>query len=206
MAPILPKTKQKVLHYLKSYIAEHGYAPTLTEIADHLGVSALSTVHEHLEFLAERGFIEREEGTERGLTVTEKVRRAAQALARSIALPVVGVIAAGSPIEAIENRDLTLAVPEELTQGKNAYVLKVRGDSMIESFIADGDYVVVEKTDYARDGDTVVALLDDGTATLKKMFKKRNFIRLQPANRKYSPIDVKSVIIQGKVLGVIRQY
>ncbi len=206
MAPILPKTKQRVLQYVKDYIGQHGYAPTLTEIAKHLGVSALSTVHEHVQFLEERGYLERSEGEERGLSLTNRVRSFASTIARSITLPVVGAIAAGSPIEAIENSDKTLAVPEEIVRGKNAYVLKVKGDSMIESFIADGDYVVVEKTDFARDGDTVVALLDDGTATLKKMFKKRNFIRLQPANRKYSPIDVKSVVIQGKVLGVIRQY
>lgn len=206
MAHILPKTKQKVLQYLKDYISKHGYAPTLSEIAKFLDVSALSTVHEHLQFLEERGFIARADGEERGLTITSAARRFGQALAKSISLPISGVIAAGSPIEAIEQNDQHLAVPEELVRGKNAYVLNVRGDSMIESFIADGDYVVVEKTDYARDGDTVVALLDDGTATLKKMFKKRNFIRLQPANRTYSPIDVKSVVIQGKVLGVIRQY
>ncbi len=206
MAPILPKTKQKVLQYLKDYIAKHNYAPTLSEIAKHLNVSALSTVHEHLQFLEERGFIERAEGEERGLSLTSRLKTFAATIARSITLPVVGTIAAGSPIEAIESRERSLAVPEEIVRGKNAYVLKVRGDSMIESFIADGDYVVVEKTDFARDGDTVVALLDDGTATLKKMFKKRNFIRLQPANRAYSPIDVKSVVIQGKVLGVIRQY
>lgn len=206
MAPILPKTKQKVLQFLKDYISQHGYAPTLTEIAKYMGVSALSTVHEHLQFLEERGFIERAEGEERGITLSSRLKTFATELARSISLPVVGMIAAGYPIEAIEGRDQQMAVPEELVRGKNAYVLKVKGDSMIESFIADGDYVVVEKTDFARDGDTVVALLDDGTATLKKMFKKRNFIRLQPANRKYSPIDVKSVVIQGKVLGVIRQY
>lgn len=206
MAHILPKTKQKVLQYLKDYIARHGYAPTLSEIAKFLDVNALSTVHEHLQFLEERGFIERADGEERGITITSAVKRLGQVLAKSISLPISGVIAAGSPIEAIEQHDQHLAVPEELVRGKNAYVLKVRGDSMIESFIADGDYVVVEKTDYAKDGDTVVALLDDGTATLKKMFKKRNFIRLQPANRTYSPIDVKSVVIQGKVLGVIRQY
>ncbi|MEK7537512.1 MAG: transcriptional repressor LexA [Patescibacteria group bacterium] len=206
MAPILPKTKQKVLQYLKDYITRRGYAPTLTEIAKHLNVNALSTVHEHLQFLQERGFIERAEGEERGISLTSRLKTFAATLARSISLPVVGIIAAGSPIEAIESREASLAVPEEIVRGRNAYVLKVKGDSMIESFIADGDYVVVEKTEYARDGDTVVALLDDGTATLKKMFKKRNFIRLQPANRTYSPIDVKSVIIQGKVLGVIRRY
>ncbi len=206
MAHILPKTKQKVLQYLNEYIVQHGYAPTLTEIAKFLDVNALSTVHEHLQFLEERGFIERAEGEERGITLKSRVQRVIEQVAKSISLPVVGVIAAGSPIEAIQNNDVSLAVPEEIVQGKNAYVLKVRGDSMIESFIADGDYVVIEKTEYAKDGDTVVALLDDGTATLKKMFKKRNFIRLQPANRQYSPIDVKSVTIQGKVLGVIRQY
>lgn len=206
MAHILPKTKQRVLQFLQEYITEHGYAPTLTEIAKHLGVSALSTVHEHLQFLEERGFIERSEGEERGISMKNRVQGFVQKLAQSITLPVVGVIAAGSPIDAIENKDKHIAVPEELVRGKNAYVLKVRGDSMIESFITDGDYVVVEKTDYAKDGDTVVALLDDGTATLKKMFKKRNYIRLQPANKTYKPIDVKSVVIQGKVLGVIRQY
>ncbi|MBI3573381.1 MAG: transcriptional repressor LexA [Candidatus Kerfeldbacteria bacterium] len=206
MTPILPKTKQRVLQYLKDYIDRHGYAPTLTEIAKHLGVSALSTVHEHLQFLEERGFIERSEGEERGISLKERMIRSVTNWARSLTLPVVGTIAAGSPIEAIEQGDTDIAVPEEIVQGKNAYVLKVKGDSMIESFIADGDYVVCEKTDFARDGDTVVALLDDGTATLKKLFKKKNFVRLQPANRKYSPIDVKSVVIQGKVLGVIRQY
>lgn len=206
MAHILPKTKQKVLQFLKDYIEQHGYAPTLSEIAKFLDVNALSTVHEHLQFLEERGFIERAEGEERGITLKSAVQQFVAAVAQSISLPIVGTIAAGSPIEAIESRDVSLAVPEEIVRGKNAYVLKVRGDSMIESFIADGDYVVIEKTDFAKDGDTVVALLDDGTATLKKFFKKRNFIRLQPANRTYSPIDVKSVVIQGKVLGVIRQY
>ncbi len=206
MAHILPKTKQKVLQFLKDYIEQHGYAPTLSEIAKFLDVNALSTVHEHLQFLEERGFIDRAEGEERGITLTSRLKTFAATIARSISLPVVGTIAAGYPIDAIENRDVSLAVPEEIVRGKNAYVLKVKGDSMIESFIADGDFVVIEKTDYAKDGDTVVALLDDGTATLKKFFKKRNFIRLQPANRTYSPIDVKSVVIQGKVLGVIRQY
>jgi repressor LexA len=206
MAPILPKKKQQILHYLEAYIAEKGYAPTLTDIATKFKL-ALSTVHEHLEYLAEQGFISREEAADRNLTV---VRRGEEGedLARSpsIILPVLGLIAAGEPIEAIADRDTTMAVPQELVRRKNAYMLKVKGDSMVESCIMDGDYVVVEKTEYARDGDVVVALLDDGTATLKRFFKFKNFVRLQPANRNYKPRDVSSVVIQGKVLGLIRKY
>lgn len=206
MAPILPKQKQRILEYLEAFIAEKGYAPTLTEVASKFKL-ALSTVHEHLEYLAEQGFINREETIDRGLTV---VRRGDSeddpARSPSVILPILGAIAAGSPIEALSDRDASLAVPQELVRRKNAYVLKVRGDSMVESLIADGDYVVVEKTEMARDGDVVVAMLDDGTTTLKKFFKFKNFVRLQPANPKYKAFDVQSVVIQGKVLGVIRKY
>lgn len=206
MAPILPKQKQKILAYLEAFVAEKGYAPTLTEIARKFGL-ALSTVHEHLEYLAEQGFISREETDERGLTVIRRGDDADDpARSPSVLLPVMGMIAAGAPIEALADKDATLAVPSELVRRKNAYVLKVKGDSMVESLIADGDYVVVEKTELARDGDVVVAMLDDGTATLKKFFKFKNFIRLQPANPKYKARDVSNVVIQGKVLGVIRKY
>lgn len=206
MAPILPKQKQRILAYLEAYVAEKGYAPTLTEIARKFDL-ALSTVHEHLEYLVEQGFLNREEADERGLTV---VRRGDDtedpARSPAVLLPITGVIAAGAPIEAVQDRDASLAVPRELIRRKNAYVLKVRGDSMVESLIADGDYVVVEKTELARDGDVVVAMLDDGTATLKKFFRFKNFVRLQPANPKYKARDVTNVVIQGKVLGVIRKY
>ncbi|MBI4426290.1 MAG: transcriptional repressor LexA [Candidatus Kerfeldbacteria bacterium] len=207
MAPILPKQKQRILQYLKDYIADHGYAPTLTEIAKEFKLSSLATVHEHVGFLEDRGFIRRIAGEERGIKVIERQREEPDAAWKpSITLPLVGVITAGKPIEAIERPDETISVPQEIVRKKNAYVLKVRGDSMIESLIADGDYVVVEKTDYARDGDMVVAMLDNGTATLKKLFRKKNFVRLQPANKAYKPIDVPSVIIQGRVLGVMRSY
>ncbi len=207
MAPILPRQKQKILQYLKDYIAEHNYAPTLTEIAREFKLSSLATVHEHLGFLEDRGFIRRIAGEERGIKFLEPKREEPdRAWQPSITLPLVGVITAGKPIEAIERPDETISVPQEIVRKKNAYVLKVRGDSMIESLIADGDYIVVEKTDYARDGDMVVAMLDDGTATLKKLFRKKNFIRLQPANKAYKPIDVPNVVIQGRVLGVLRSY
>jgi len=207
MAPILPKQKQKILQYLKDYIDQHDYAPTLTEIAKEFSVSSLATVHEHLGFLEDRGFIRRVAGEERGIKILKPDFLESDASWKpSIALPLVGLITAGKPIEAVERPDESISVPQEIVRNKNAFVLKVKGDSMIESLIADGDYVVVEKTDYARDGDTVVAMLEDGTATLKKLFRKKTFIRLQPANKAYKPIDVPNVVIQGRVLGVMRAY
>lgn len=204
MTKILPKKKQLVLQYLKEYIGRHGYAPTLTEIAKEFNVSSLATVHEHLQYLEEHGFIVRDPNESRGITIPELEREIAAQ--ESVLLPLVGLITAGLPIEAIENREEEIPVPKSMVQGKNAFILKVQGDSMIESLIADGDYVIVEKTEYAKDGDTVVALLDDGSATLKKFFKTKNLIRLQPANKKYKPLYTKNVIVQGKVLGIIRKF
>lgn len=207
MTVVLPKKKQELLKYLQEYIAEHNYAPTLTEIAKKFGVSSLATIHEHLAFLEDNGFIRRDKQQARGITLLNPEDNATQSESalNTIELPIVGVITAGAPIEAIEDRDRTLSVPQEIAGRKNAYVLKVRGDSMIESLIADGDFVVVEKTEYAKDGDTVVAMLEDGTATLKKFFKHKSYIRLQPANKAYAPIKVPSVVIQGRVLGVMRK-
>ncbi len=205
MAPILHKQKRAILEYLQTYIQNNGYAPTLTEIAKAFKLSSLATVHEHLAFLEEAGFIKRDRNNARGIELAEQSRDT-EADAQSFLLPLVGTIAAGSPIEAVEEKQDMIAVPRELVGRKHAYILKVRGDSMIESLVADGDFVVVEKSQLARDGDMVVALLDDGTATLKRFFKKKNFVRLQPANANYKPIDVQNVTIQGKVIGVIRKY
>ncbi|MFA6098634.1 MAG: transcriptional repressor LexA [Patescibacteria group bacterium] len=204
MTKILPNKKQKILRFLKDYISQNGYAPTLTEIAKEFKVSSLATVHEHLQFLEEHGFIRRDKDQTRGITISEMEKEEEQETA--ILLPLVGTITAGAPIEAIENRELEIPVPMEMVKNKNAYILKVKGDSMIESLISDGDLVICEKTEYAKDGDTVVALLEDGTATLKKFFKTKNFIRLQPANKKYKPLYTQNVIVQGKVLGIIRKF
>lgn len=204
MVTILPKQKQKILQFLKDYIKSHGYAPTLSEIATEFNVSSLATVHEHLQFLEDNGFIIRDKDQKRGITIPELERENAQEA--SVLLPLVGMITAGAPIEAIENREQEIPVPKEIVKNKNAYILKVKGDSMIESLIADGDFVICEKTDYAKDGDTVVAMLEDGTATLKKFFKTKNLIRLQPANKNYKPLYAKNVIVQGKVLGIIRKF
>lgn len=208
MTIILPKKKQLLLTFLKEYIAKHGYAPTLTTIAKAFQVRSLATIHEHLAFLEDNGFLKRSKGNAREIVVPENDSDYGNEGATanpSIALPLVGLITAGKPIEAVEDREAMISVPREIVGRKNAYILRVRGDSMIESLIADGDYVVVEKTDYAHDGDMVVALLEDGTATLKKFYRHKNYIRLQPANRRYQPINVPSVVIQGRVLGVIRK-
>lgn len=204
MTTILPTKKQKILQYLKDYIKENSYAPTLTEIAKEFKLSSLATVHEHLQFLEDNSFIIRDKNQKRGITIPELEKEKAQA--ESILLPLVGLITAGQPIEAVEDREQEIPVPKELIKNKNAYILKVKGDSMVESLISDGDFIICEKTEYAKDGDTVVALLEDGTATLKKFFKTKNYIRLQPANKKYKPLYTKNIIIQGKVLGIIRKF
>lgn len=208
MTTVLPTKKRALLDFLKQYIERHGFAPTLTDIAKHFKVSSLATIHEHLAFLESAGFLKRKKGSAREIVIREdrtNVEHVTFTEGASIKLPLVGLITAGAPIEAIETRESLISVPQEIVGRKNAYILRVKGDSMIESLIADGDLVVVEKTDYARDGDMVVALLEDGTATLKKFYRHKNYIRLQPANRNYKPLTVRSVVIQGRVLGVIRK-
>lgn len=208
MTKILPKKKQEVLSFLQEWIHDRGYAPTLKDIAGHFGLSSPATVHEHLEYLEDHGFIRRDEGeievmeTRDGNSTTDDTYEEGAA----VQLPVVGLITAGAPIEAIEDRSAMLSVPKELARRPDCYVLKVKGDSMIESFIDDGDYVVVQKQEVARDGDIIVALLDDGSATLKEFHREKQYVRLQPRNPKYSPIRVKSVVIQGKVVGIIRKF
>jgi repressor LexA len=212
MPKILPKKKQQILQFLTDYIEDRSYAPTLAEIAEHFGLSSAATVHEHLQYLEDHGFIRREDGeiqilgANRPSASTDDSRDESYLEGSALQLPIAGLITAGAPIEAIEDRTEMLTVPRELASRPDCYVLKVKGDSMIESFIDDGDFVVVNKQDYAKDGDIVVALLDDGSATLKEFHKEKQFVRLQPRNPKYPPIRVKNVVIQGKVVGIIRQY
>lgn len=206
MTYILPRKKRAILDFVKLYVEKHGFAPTLTEIAEHFGVSALSTIHEHMQYLEDMGFIRRD-GRHVEIMDPRSVDAGEPYLeGASISLPLAGLITAGAPIEAVEDRTATLPVPRELVKNPNSFVLKVKGDSMVESLIADGDFVIIEKRDYARDGDIVVALLEDGTATLKQYFKEKNYIRLQPANKQYKPLKVKQVVIQGKVTGIIRKF
>jgi len=213
MTIILPKKKKQILNFLKKSIGKDGYAPTLTDIAKKFNLSSVATVHEHLEFLEKEGFIKRDKKSKQieiikhenldtlGMNFDDNYMAAS-----AIELPVVGLITAGLPIEAIEDHEMTLSVPQELTKGKSSFILKVKGDSMIDELIADGDYVICEKTSSPNDGEIVVALLEDNTATLKKFYKHKDYVRLQPANKKYRPIKVKNVTIQGRVTGIIRNY
>ena len=202
----LTKKKKQILDFIQNFREGKGYFPTLEEIRKHFRLSSLSTVHQHLSELEELGLVERGYGKARDMKVTPESYTESINDAAAIQLHIAGLITAGYPIEAVEDRTETLTVPRHMIDNKNAYVLKVKGDSMIESLIADGDFVVVQKQDYAQDGDIVVALLEDGTATLKEFHKEKNYVRLQPRNKNYKPIHVRNVVIQGRVLGIIRKF
>lgn len=208
MSPVtLYKRQRQILDYISQYIQLNGTSPTLQEIADAMGLSSLATVHEHLQALVKKGVIKRYEGAVRGIEV---VSEAFNTALNAIELPIVGFIAAGEPIDAVENPINTVLVSADLvSKTKRCYVLQVRGDSMIDEGIFDGDNVVIQHQNVANNGDIVVALLDSGFATLKKFYKEENNkVRLQPANKKMDPIIVKAseVKIQGKVTGIIRRY
>jgi repressor LexA len=202
-APVLYPRQRQVLKYIEKFIAKNGYSPTLTDIKNHLGVKALSTVHEHLIKLEDKGFLERCDDDN---SIKLKLSRG-KYTGEIITVPLVGMITAGEPIDAIEEADQeNIPLPANLVGNKRVFCLKVKGDSMIESLISDGDVVVCEKVDFVENGDTVVALLDDNTATLKKFYKEKNCVRLQPANPEYEPLEVQNVTIQGRVIAIYRKY
>lgn len=204
MAPVIYKRQGQILDYIKQYIQSNGSAPTLRLIADAIGVSSLATVHEHLTTLERKGLIKRKIGKTRAIEIT---KAAPGSDFEGIEVPIFGFIAAGAPIEPHTDPNASLSISPSLVSGKKrVYVLQVRGDSMIEEQIRDGDYVVIEQAEEAENGDIVVALLDNGMATLKRFFKEATRIRLEPANSKMSPIFVKNVRVQGKVVGLIRRY
>src|SRR3989338_3444244 len=204
MPVTLYRRQKQILGFIKQYIDKYGYSPTLGEIAEAIGVSSLATVHEHLQALSSKGVIKRFEGAVRGIEVLDQ--KISSTLA-GIELPILGFIAAGSPIMTYTDPDASIKVaPAMLSGKKRSYVLQVKGDSMIEEGILDGDHVIIEEQSDARDGDIVVALLDNGLATLKRFFREVNRIRLEPANSSMAPIYATDVKIQGKCVGVIRRF
>lgn len=195
-----------ILKRIRDLRIARGYSPTMQELADELGVSKV-TVFEHVEALIKKGALLRQANKARSLEVSPHFDLPDEQ--RSTRLPLVGTIAAGVPIDAVEDReflDLEDLFPSSGAGDSSTFVLRVRGDSMIEEQIREGDYVIVQKRNTARNGETVVALLDNGEATLKKYYREKGKVRLQPANDKYDPIIVDNCTIQGVVIGVVRQY
>ena len=204
MALIIYKRQQQILSFIKQYIQAHGSAPTLKLIAESIGVSSLATVHEHLQALQEKGLIKRKAGKIRSIDLAGGDFNDNKS---GFEAPILGYIAAGSPIQTFTDPNATMSIPSSLVSGKKrTYVLQVRGESMIEDGIMDGDHVIIEQIDIALDGEIVVALLDNGMATLKRFFKEATRIRLEPANSAMQPIFVKNVRIQGRVVGLVRKY
>src|SRR6185295_5221817 len=206
--------KLKILHYIAATLRARGYPPSVREIALAVGLSSTSAVHHHLQMLEREGYLERGAAQSRAIRLTptaaiqlglthELVPQAVTAEAH--VLPVIGEIAAGGPIEAYQDASETMAVPDVLAPSGDAYVLRVRGDSMIEAHIADGDFVLIRPQTTARNGDIVVAQVEENAVTLKRFFKEKDQTRLQPANPAYPPQFYDDVRIQGKLIGVIRR-
>jgi len=190
----------EILTFLRDFRRDHGYSPTLQEIADHRGTSKI-TVFEHVEALIKKGLLTRHSNRARSLEITSAARFPDE---RPTLLPMVGRIAAGRPIEAVESPE-SVDLETIYSSRHPVRVLKVAGDSMIDEQIRDGDYVVYEERSNAKNGDTVVAIIDREEATLKKFYREKNRIRLQPANDKYPPIFARDVQVQGVVIGVLRR-
>lgn len=194
---MLTKRQAQILNFIKKYSQKHGYSPSLEEIADKFSFSSLSTVHYHLSQLQEKGLISRQDSIPRSIQLEELNEPVAE-------IPLAGLIAAGEPIEAIEQTE-TITVPKSmLSPNGQHYALKVKGDSMIDEGIFDNDIVVIRKQEVADNGTIVVALINGNEATLKKIYKEKNGFRLQPANPKLKPIFVKELLVQGRVVSILR--
>lgn len=204
----------KILDYIAATLRARGYPPSVREIARAVGLASTSAVHHHLQILEREGYLERGAAQSRALRLTPQsaIRLGLSSelvpqstAADSFVLPVIGEIAAGGPIEAYQEVSETLPVPEMLAPSGDAYVLRVRGDSMIEAAIVDGDYVLIRPQQTARDGDIVVAQVEENAVTLKRFYRENGQVRLQPANPSYPPQVYDDVRIQGKLIGVIRR-
>lgn len=196
---ILTKKQKQVFDFVSNYEAENGYAPSLNEIKDEIGASAVSTAHEHVSNLIAKGVLKRVKGAARSLELA-RVK-----FGSSMSVPLVGVIACGEPIEALEMTDKVVQIAEDKRyRAEELYALRAKGDSMIGDGIFSGDFLIIKKQSWANNGDTVVAIIDDNEATLKRFYKESHNIRLQPANDNYEPIFRQQVDVRGVVVKVIR--
>jgi repressor LexA len=206
---VLTERQRQILDFVTKYADAHGYPPTVREIGEAVGLASPSTVHAHLANLERGGFLKRDPTKPRAIELRREPRAPAVADSEVHKLPLVGEVAAGGPLLAEENIEDYVAVPEPLSRGGEEFLLRVKGDSMVEAGILDGDIAVVQRQQDARDGDIVVALAGDDEsadeATMKRFFKEDGRIRLQPENEALDPIYAPHVQILGKVIGVFRQ-
>lgn len=198
----LTRRQREILDYLAEFIEHHGYSPSLEEIGRRFGLSSLATVHKHLGNLQEKGFIKRAWNRSRSVELVPT-----GAGGRAVEIPLQGYVAAGDPIEAVVSPE-TVAVPDDFLGARATYALRVRGRSMIDEQIRDGDLVIVEDRKTAENGEMVIALLDGSEVTLKTFHRERDRIRLQPANPALEPlvVDADRVQVQGVVIGLMRRY
>ncbi len=200
----LTRRQREILDFIEGFVRFRGYSPSFEEIAENFGYRSLATVHEHLSNLQEKGYIRKNYNESRSIELVETELKIA-----AVELPLRGRVAAGYPIEAIQDEEC-VCVPEDMIAGSTAehYVLRVRGDSMIDEQIRDGDFVIVQSRDTAHNGEMVIALVDGENATMKKLYREGAHVRLQPANPDLAPMyfEADRVAIQGVVIGVIRRY
>lgn len=208
MAGVLYRKERLVLEFLAQFQAKKGFAPTLREIANGTGHRAVSTIHVIIRNLIDKGYIQKVDGNSRVLQIKdENIISTFMGIEPSMDLPLMGYIAAGKPLEPHTDPNATFQVSASMLSGKKtSYVLQVKGESMIEDGILDGDFVVIEKVNQATNGEIVVALVDDNLATLKRFYKEGEQIVLKPANSNMQPIYPKTLRIQGRVVGLVRKF
>lgn len=198
----ISERQRKILEFIKSEVATRGYPPTVREIGDAVGLKSSSTVHGHLIKLDELGYIRRDLSKPRAI---ELLGDQNSPRARAINVPVLGRVTAGNPILAVENIEEYYPIPRDFVEHEDVFILRIKGDSMIEAGILNGDYVLVGQQETAANGDIVVALLNDDEATVKRFFHEGTHIRLQPENSSMEPFIVDNAMILGKVIGVLRR-
>lgn len=213
MTAVLYRRERELLNYIIQFQEQHGYSPTLREMADAMGRNSVSTIHALIRSMVDKGYIQKVEGNARTLKVLKRenigilMGSTPKAIGPTITLPLMGFIAAGKPLEPHTDPEATFAVASDMMSGKRtSYVLQVKGSSMIEDGILDGDFVVIEKTETAKNGDIVVALVDDSLATLKRFYKEGEKVVLKPANSTMEPIYPNEIKIQGIVVSLVRRF
>jgi repressor LexA len=213
MPAVLYRKERELLKFIVQFQEQHAYSPTLREIADALGNRSVSTIHAIIRALVDKGYLQKVEGNSRTLKILKRAEiegilgGSPMIKGPTMSLPLMGFIAAGRPLEPYSDPEATFDIASTMISGKKtAYVLQVKGSSMIEDGILDGDFVVIEKTELANNGDIVVALVDDSMATLKRFYKDGETIILRPANSEMDPIYPKYCRIQGIVVGLVRKF